>query len=250
MLFGDALADPAAHWGCILCSLALAAAYGLLTAGAFALWPLARAAQVPRGRAVPRRAAAYASCASRPGAAAHPTPGQSRACWMALTVAASPERGLRIAWFCGGAHGHPAAVPCWAAARSPGLRARHAPRLCGSPWARLGVANLLPARRSHVAHAGLARPRLVHAGRCRADPGQHPCNQVLEQLPANGAQLLLHRHPERPARPVSADPRTPSPASAEVDEVPSLRAPHRRAWMGVPADQVQCHARHAMGAAR
>ena len=46
--------------------LLLAAGYGLLTAAAFALWPLGRAARIPGGGAVPRRAdAAQRTAAAR-----------------------------------------------------------------------------------------------------------------------------------------------------------------------------------------
>ena len=54
-------------WASIPAPLALAAAYGLLTALAFALWPLGRAARIPGARAVPRRAAAGARARRRPG---------------------------------------------------------------------------------------------------------------------------------------------------------------------------------------
>ena len=134
VLFGDSLPVPA-KVGVYPLPLAAAAAYGLLTAGAFALFPLARATRIP-GAALFRDALT-------------PLPaGRSWRLWLAvlalgaglvgLTVATAPDR-LFALYFCGaaaltlGAFRLGAAALMAAAARAP---------LMSAPWARLGVANL------------------------------------------------------------------------------------------------------------
>ena len=88
-LLGDALpVSPQA--GLYPRSLALAATYGLLTAGAFALWPLARASQIP-GAALFRDALLPVRMRARPWLLL--TQGALIAALVGLTVAASPERG-------------------------------------------------------------------------------------------------------------------------------------------------------------
>ncbi len=97
-LFGDALPVPP-RMGLYPAPLLLAVAYGLLVAAAFALWPLARAAQIPgaalfrdallpgpmRGRGVVLAANAAVALAL-----------------VGLLVAASPDRGFAL-WFCAAA---------------------------------------------------------------------------------------------------------------------------------------------------
>ena len=73
--------------------------------------------------------------------------------------------------------------------------------------------------------------------------------QILEQLPAERAQLLLRRHPERPACRASKPLVRAQPGVQDMHQVPSLRA-RIVAVNGVPADQVQATPGHRLGAAR
>ena len=97
-LFGDLLPVPASA-GLYPGPLALAALYGVLTAGAFALWPLARAAQIP--------GAALFRDALTPAGRGVPT-----AVWVAnvalvallvaIVVGTAADRGFAL-WFCASA---------------------------------------------------------------------------------------------------------------------------------------------------
>ena len=77
----------------------LAAGYGLLTALAFSLWPLGRAARIPGGGAVPRRADPRANPPVAPVAG-----GQRcrRSGLIALTIATAADRRFAL-WFCAAA---------------------------------------------------------------------------------------------------------------------------------------------------
>ena len=227
-LFGDALPVPA-QAGLYPRSLLLAAAYGLLTAGAFALWPLARASQIP-GAALFRDALLPARMRARPWLLL--AQGALVAALVGLTVAASPERGFAL-WFCGGAA---ATLLVFRAGGSALMAAaRRAPRL-SAPWARLGVANLhrpgAPTPLMLVS-LGLGLSTLAAVALIQGNIR----NQVLEQLPANAPtfyfidiqndqlarfQQILHAQP----------------GISDVAEVPSLRA-RLVAVNGVPADQVR-----------
>ena len=226
-LFGDALPVPP-QAGLYPRSLALAAAYGLLTAGAFALLPLARASQIP-GAALFRDALLPARLRARPWLLL--TEGALVAALVGLTVAASPERGFAL-WFCGGA-----AATLLLFRIGGGVlmaAARRAPRL-SAPWARLGVANLhrpgAPTPLMLVS-LGLGLSTLAAVALIQGNIR----SQVLEQLPANAPtfyfidiqndqlgrfQQVLHAQP----------------GMSNINEVPSLRA-RLVAVKGVPADQV------------
>jgi len=227
-LFGDALPIPP-QLGLYPRSLALAAAYGLLTAGAFALWPLARASQIP-GAALFRDALLPTTVQARPWLLL--TQAALVAALVGLTVAASPERGFAL-WFCGGAM---ATLLLFRAGGSALMAlARHAPRL-SAPWARLGVANLHrpgAATPLMLVSLGLGLSTLAAVALIQGNIR----NQVLEQLPVNAPtfyfidiqndqldrfQQVLHGQP----------------GVGEVAEVPSLRA-RLVSVKGVPADQVQ-----------
>ena len=138
LLFGDQLPVPAAV-GIYPGALGLAALYGVLTAGAFALWPLARAAQMP-GAALFRDA--ILPTRVRVGAPLLLAQLGLAAALVALTVLASPERRL-AGWFCAGALAtlvlfRGGAALLMAASRQLGGR-----RLPSLPAAvRLGISNL------------------------------------------------------------------------------------------------------------
>ena len=226
-LFGDALPVPP-QAGLYPRSLALAAAYGLLTAGAFALWPLARASQIP-GAALFRDALLPVRLRARPWLLL--TQGALVAALVGLTVAASPERKFAL-WFCGGAMATLLLFRVGGAVLM--ALARRAPRL-SAPWARLGVANLHrpgAATPLMLVSLGLGLSTLAAVALIQGNIR----NQVLEQLPANAPtfyfidiqndqlarfQQILHAQP----------------GVGDIAEVPSLRA-RLVAVNGVPADQV------------
>ena len=79
--------------------LLLAAAYGLLTALGFALWPLGRAARIPGG-ALFRDACCRSGCGRRRGRGDR----RARRALVALTVATAADRGFAL-WFCAAALG-------------------------------------------------------------------------------------------------------------------------------------------------
>ncbi len=227
-MFGDALPAPP-QMGLYPRSLGLAAAYGLLTAGAFALWPLARAAQVP-GAALFRDALLPTRLRARPALLL--ANAAMAGLLVALTVATSPERGF-AAWFCAGALATlllfrlGGMALTWAARRAP-----HLP----SAWARLGIANLHrpgSATSLMLVSLGLGLSTLAAValiqGNIRA--------QVLEQLPASAPTFFfIDIQNDQLARfkQVLAE----HPGVGRVDEVPSLRA-RVISVDGVPADQVR-----------
>ncbi len=226
-LFGDALPVPP-QTGLYPRSLALAAAYGLLTAGVFALWPLARASQIP-GAALFRDALLPARLRARPWLLL--TQGALVAALVGLTVAASPERGFAL-WFCGGA----AATLLLFRVGGGVLMAlaRRAPRL-SAPWARLGVANLHrpgAATPLMLVSLGLGLSTLAAVALIQGNIR----NQVLEQLPANAPTFyFIDIQNDQIAR--FQQVLHAQPGVGNIAEVPSLRA-RLVAVKGVPADQV------------
>ena len=227
-LFGDALPVPP-QAGLYPRSLALAAAYGLLTAGAFALWPLARASQIP-GAALFRDALLPARLRARPSLLL--AQGALVAALVGLTVAASPERGFAL-WFCGGA-----AATLLLFRIGGGVLmtvARRAPRL-SAPWARLGVANLHrpgAATPLMLVSLGLGLSTLAAVALIQGNIR----NQVLEQLPANAPTFyFIDIQNDQLAR--FQQVLQAQPGVGSIAEVPSLRA-RLVAVKGVPADQVR-----------
>lgn len=138
-LAGDAL-PVAARLGIYPKPLLLAAAFGVLVALAFSLWPLARATRIPAAalfRDVVARGAA------RPGAKALAGLAATALALAALTVATAENRGLAV-WFVGGAAISLALFRGMAALMTAAARraSRHrAGRGFGPAW-RLGVASL------------------------------------------------------------------------------------------------------------
>ena len=227
-LLGDALPVPP-QAGLYPRALALAAAYGLLTAGSFALWPLARASQIP-GAALFRDALLPVQMRARPWLLL--AQAALIALLVALTVASSPERGFAL-WFCGGAI---ATLLLFRVGGSALMAlARRAPRL-SAPWARLGLANLHrpgAATPLMLVSVGLGLSTLAAVALIQGNIR----NQVLEQLPANAPtfyfidiqndqidrfQQVLHTQP----------------GVGAINEVPSLRA-RLVSVNGVPANEVK-----------
>lgn len=226
-LFGDALPVPP-QMGLYPVPLLLAGGYGLLTAGAFALWPLARAAQVP-GAALFREALLPAKLRGRPKLLiANAALALSLA---GLAVATAPERGF-AAGFCAAALGTLALF--WLG--SLGLTALS--RLVGSPraaWARLGVANLHRPGASTGAmlvSLGLGLSTLAAVALIQGNIR----NEVLDQLPAAAPTFFVDIQPDELAE-FNRIVRN-QPGFQAVDEVPSLRA-RIVSVDGVPAEQVR-----------
>ena len=227
-VFGGALPVPP-RMGLYPGPLALAAAYGLLVAAAFALWPLARAANIP-GAALFRDAILPGPMRNRPLVLAA-NAGLVLAL-VGLLVAASADRGFAL-WFCA------AAAFTLVLFRLGGAGvvwlARHAPRL-RRPAARLGIANLHrpgTATPLLLVSLGLGLSTLATValiqGNIRA--------QVLEQIPENAPTFFfidIQNDQVAPFRAILAN----TQGVGAVDEVPSMRA-RIVAVNGVPADQVR-----------
>ncbi|MBV8911970.1 MAG: FtsX-like permease family protein [Acetobacteraceae bacterium] len=227
-VFGDALPVPP-QMGLYAKPLLLAASYGLLTAGAFALWPLARAAQIP-GAALFRDALLPGKLRSRPKLLL--ANAALAMLLVALTVATAPERGF-ASWFCGGAF--LTLVLFWLGGALLTIASRHGPHL-RAPWARLGLANLHrpgSATGLMLVSLGLGLSTLAAValiqGNIRA--------QVLEQLPAAAPTFFfIDIQNDQLAR--FKQVLAVQPGVEKIDEVPSLRA-RIVSVDGVPADQVR-----------
>ena len=209
--------------------LLLAAGYGLLTALAFALWPLGRAARIPgaalfRDALLPEHTVPTWSLVGVNAALA--------LVLIALTVVTATDRYLAL-YFCG------AALATLLLFRLGGVAvtrlARAAPRLA-APWARLGVANLYRpgnATALLLVSVGLGLSTLASVALIEGNVRR----EVLEQLPADAPSFFfvdiqndqLARF-EQIAR--------ASPGVKDIQQVPMMRA-RIVAVNGVPADQVK-----------
>jgi len=227
-LFGDALPVPA-RLGLYPRSLGLAALYGLLTAGVFALWPLARAAGIP-GAALFRDALQPVRMRARGWVLA--ANAALALLLVGLTVLTSPERGFTL-WFCGGA----AATLLLFRVGGSALMAlaRHAPRL-SAPWARLGVANLYrPGATTPLmlVSLGLGLSTLAAVALIQGNIR----SQVLEQLPVNAPSFyFIDIQNDQMARFTGV--LQAQPGVGAVHEVPSLRA-RLVSVKGIPAAEVK-----------
>jgi putative ABC transport system permease protein len=209
--------------------LLLAAAYGLLTAIAFSLLPLGRAARIPgaalfRDALLPERA--------RPSLPLLGAIVLAGALLVAMTVLTAPDRHFAL-WFCAAALGTLALFRLGGAVLM--LAARHAPRM-KAPWARLGLGNLYrpgSATPLMLVSVGLGLSTLAAValieGNIRA--------QILEQLPTNAPSFyFIDIQNDQLAQ--FANLVKSQPGATDFHEVPSLRA-RVVAVNGVPADQVQ-----------
>jgi putative ABC transport system permease protein len=227
-LFGDALPVPP-RMGLYPAPLLLAVAYGVLVAGAFTLWPLARAAQIP-GAALFRDAELPRPTAARPLLLA--TNAAIVAALVGLLVAASPDR-LFALGFCAAAALTLALFRLGGAALM--AMARRAPRL-RSPSVRLGIANLHRPGASTpllLVSLGLGLSTLAAVALIQGNIR----NQVLDQLPAAAPTFFFidiqNDQLARFREILDAD-----PGVKQITEVPSLRA-RIVAVKGVPADEVK-----------
>ena len=225
--FGDLLPVPASA-GVYPGPLALAALYGALTAGAFALWPLARAAQIP--------GAALFRDALLPAGRGVPT-----AVWLAnivlvlllvgIVVGTAPDRWFAL-WFCG------SAAATLLVFRGGGwllmTAARRARVRRPVAW-RLGVANLFrPASQAPLllVALGLGLTTLAAVALIQGNIRR----QILGELPeAAPSFFFIDIQNDQLARfegIVHA-----IPGTADLHQVPSMRA-RVVALKGVPVDQV------------
>ena len=209
--------------------LLLAAVYGLLTALAFALWPLGRAARIPGGalfrdallpeRTVPTRGLVAVNAAL--GLAL-----------VALTVATATDRRFAV-YFCLAALATLVLFRLggWAVTRA----ARAMPRLA-APWARLGIANLhRPGNATALllVSVGLGLSTLAAVALIEANVRR----EVLEQIPADAPSFFfVDIQNDQLAR--FEQIAHASPGVEAVDQVPSMRA-RIVAVNGVPAGQVK-----------
>ena len=226
-LLKDILPVPA-QMGLYPAALGLAATYGVLTAFAFALWPLGRAAQIP-GAALFREVAPV-------GRAAWPivvATLASAAALVAVTVATAPDRRMAY-WFCLAALATLALFRIGASALMRAARALPIRRL--PPWARLGIANLhRPGATTALllVSVGLGLSTLATVALIQGNISQ----QVLAQMPANAPSYFFidiqSDQIDRFGTIIRAQPGT-----SDLRDVPALRA-RIVAVKGVPVDQVR-----------
>ena len=226
-LFGNLLPVPV-QLGVYPGPLGLAAVYGLLTAAAFALWPLARAAQIPgaalfrdallpSGRGVP--AAIWAANAAL------------AALLVGIVVLTSADRGFAL-WFCGSAAGTLALFRgggwvLMAIARR--LPVRH------PVWLRLGVANLYrPATATPLllVALGLGLTTLAAVALIQGNIRQQVLGQLPEAAPSFFFIDIQNEQLAQFEKIVGAQ-----PGVSDLHQVPALRA-RIVALNGVPVDQV------------
>jgi putative ABC transport system permease protein len=209
--------------------LALAAAYGLLTALCFAVLPLGRAACIPgaalfRDGVLPQRArqapVLLAVTACLGGAL------------VALTVATAADRGFAI-WFCAGALGTLALF------RLGGFAlvrlARLAPR-ASAPWVRLGLANLYrpgTAAPMLLVSVGLGLSTLAAVALIQGNLRR----QIAEQMPEDAPSFYFIDIQDSQLPRFEALVKA-TPGASDLRQVPSLRA-RIVGVAGVPVEQVR-----------
>ncbi len=230
--FAGVLPVPA-HFAFYPAPMLLAVAYGLLVAAAFALWPLARAAQIPG-------AALFRDDVS-------PRPLRARPAWLlanaaiiaalvGLLVAASPDHRFAL-WFSAAAAATLLLFRAGGAALM--LLARQAPRLRGTflarPWARLGLANLhRPGATTPLMLVALGLGLSTLAAVALIEGNIR--NQVLDQLPAEAPTFFFIDIQNDQMAQFSSI--LKQQGVDNLDEVPSLRA-RLVSVKGVPADEVK-----------
>ena len=209
--------------------LALAAAYGLLTALAFSLWPLGRAARIPgsalfRDALLPERI--------RPSRGLMATNAAIVATLIGLTIATAADRHFAL-WFCA------AALGTLALFRLGGtlvmLAARFGRRV-GSPSGRLGLANLHRPGASTplmLVSVGLGLSTLAAVALIQGNVRR----EILEQLPADAPSFYFVDIQDSQLPRFEAVVHGQSGVQ-DMHQVPSMRA-RIVAVNGVPAEQVQ-----------
>jgi putative ABC transport system permease protein len=209
--------------------LALAALYGVLTASAFALWPLSRAMRIPGGALF--RDALMPTRVSLNGPVLATTIALAIAL-VVLTVATSPDRIFALG-FCAAAI---ATLGLFRIGGSLVMRlARHMPDF-GLPWARLGLGNLHrpgTATPLMLVSLGLGLSTLASVALIE----RNITREITEQLPGQAPSFFfIDIQNEQMAR--FRQILGATPGVRDLQEVPSLRA-RMVAVNGVPADQVK-----------
>ena len=227
LLFGDLLPVPASV-GVYPGPLALAALYGVLTAGAFALWPLARAAQIP--------GAALFRDALMPVGRGVPAPvwlanGLLVALLVAIVIGTAVDRWFAV-WFCGSAAAtlllfRGGGAVLMAVARRVGPRR--------SVSLRLGVANLhRPASAAPLllVALGLGLATLAAVALIQGNIRRQILGELPEAAPSFFFIDIQNEQLAKFEQIVGA-----VPGTADLHQVPSMRA-RIVSLKGVPADQV------------
>jgi putative ABC transport system permease protein len=209
--------------------LALAAAYGLLTALVFSLWPLGRAARIPgaalfRDALVPER--------TRPARSVSLTTAALAAGLVALTITTAADRRFAL-WFCAAVI--MALVVFRLGSAMVKLTARLVSRRLGSASARLGLGNLHgpgAATPAVLVSVGLGLSTLAAVALLEANVQR----EITEQLPANAPSLFFVDIQDRQLPRFESVVRS-QPGVQDMQQVPSLRA-RIVTVNGVAADQV------------
>lgn len=215
--------------GFFLRPLALATAFGLLTAASFSLWPLARAMAIS-GAALFRDALLPDRIPPRPWLVA--TTALLIASLIALTVATATEWKFALG-FCAAAI---ATLLLFRAGAWALMRLAAAVKAPGRPWARLGLGNLYrpgTATPLMLVSVGLGLSTLAAVALIEGNVQR----QVSEQMPANAPSFFfvdIQNNQMDRFRQVLAS----VPGVRDMQEVPSLRA-RIVAVSGVPVDQVK-----------
>ena len=214
--------------GPFLAPLALAAAYGLLTAAAFALWPLARAMRIP-GAALFRDA--LLPDATRPPAWLLAATTTAVLALVGLTIATAEQRGFAL-YFCIGAA---ATLLLFRAGGWALMRLAAALPPPRRPWARLGLSNLYrPGAPTPLllVSVGLGLSTLAAVALIEGNISR----QITEQLPRDAPSFFFvdiqNDQMAQFRRIVAA-----MPGVHDLREVPSLRA-RVVAVNGIPAERV------------
>jgi putative ABC transport system permease protein len=208
--------------------LALAAGYGLLTALAFSLWPLGRAARIPgsalfRDALMPERA--------RPSRALMAANAAVAAALVVLTVATAADRRFAL-WFCAAAL---ATLALFRLAGAAVVLASRAGRRFSSPTVRLGLANLHrpgAATPLMLVSVGLGLSTLVAVALIQGNVRR----EILDQLPANAPSFFFVDIQDNQLARFETLVRG-QPGVEDMNQVPSMRA-RIVAVNGVSAEQV------------
>jgi putative ABC transport system permease protein len=209
--------------------LVLAAGYGLLTALAFSLWPLGRAARIPgsalfRDAMIPQR--------TRPSPLLMAANTGVVAALIGLTIATSADRHFAL-WFCAAALG---TLTLFRLGGTAVVLAARAGRHVGGVSGRLGLGNLhRPGSTTPLllVSVGLGLSTLAAVALIQGNVQR----EILEQLPANAPSFFFIDIQD------SQLPRFEAvvhgqPGVQDMQQVPSMRA-RIVAVNGVPAQQVQ-----------
>ncbi len=209
--------------------LVLAAGYGLLTALAFSLWPLGRAARIPgsalfRDAMIPQR--------TRPSQLLMAANTGVVAALIGLTIATSADRHFAL-WFCAAALG---TLTLFRLGGTAVVLAARAGRHVGGVSGRLGLGNLhRPGSTTPLllVSVGLGLSTLAAVALIQGNVQR----EILEQLPANAPSFFFIDIQD------SQLPRFEAvvhgqPGVQDMQQVPSMRA-RIVAVNGVPAQQVQ-----------